>query len=176
MKKLFGIYIGGAHEKSIIELHDMRFVVADSIEDTYEELKNTWWGTPESLHLDAWGVVRWADGYEVHIKDIPSDDNTNKLFFVNLGGYDRHQFTELHKNVFVVAENSSKAKVKALRQILDWESHHRDYQLEIDNITCINNLTDTENFYIHLVPTSEEIPFEFTCKYTPIGQPKNEAS
>lgn len=35
-KKLFIIYIGGSHEKAFIELHDMRFVIAETIEDTYE--------------------------------------------------------------------------------------------------------------------------------------------
>ena len=42
--KLFMIYIGGVHEKAFIELHDMRFVIAKSLEDTYEELKSSWWG------------------------------------------------------------------------------------------------------------------------------------
>jgi hypothetical protein len=35
---LFAIYIGGSHEKSLIELHDMRFEIGDRIEDTYDEL------------------------------------------------------------------------------------------------------------------------------------------
>jgi hypothetical protein len=42
--KLFVIYIGGTHEKALIELHDMRFVIADKIEDTYPALRNSWWG------------------------------------------------------------------------------------------------------------------------------------
>ena len=49
---LFVIYIGGQTEKSLIELHDMRFIIAPKIEDTYDELKKSWLGTPESLHLD----------------------------------------------------------------------------------------------------------------------------
>ena len=42
--KLFVIYIGGTHEKSLIELHDMRFVVANTIEETYDALRQSWWG------------------------------------------------------------------------------------------------------------------------------------
>ena len=34
--KLFAIYIGGTHEKALIELHDMRFIIAENIKDTYE--------------------------------------------------------------------------------------------------------------------------------------------
>jgi hypothetical protein len=170
MKSLYVIYIGGTHEKSFIELHDMRFIVAEQIEETYDELKRSWWGVPASLHLDAWGAVRCVDGYEVQIKDVPADDLEHKLYFVNLGGYDKSQFTELHKNVFVVAPNESKAKVKALKQILDWESHHRDYQFEIDGVISMNELSEKKNHFIHMVPCQEEIPFEFICKYVPIGK------
>ena len=169
MKKLFAIYIGGAHEKSLIELHDMCFVIGENIEDTYAELKKQWWGKPDSLHIDAWGCLHYADGYKIVIKNYPATDTQNKLYFVNLGGYDDQEFTELHKNVFVVAETDSKAKVKALKQILDWKSFHKDYQFEIDKIISIQNLVNTQDHFIHLVPSPEPIPFEFTCKYTPIG-------
>ncbi len=37
--KLFIIYIGGTHENAFIEVHDMRFVIAKTIEDTYDSLK-----------------------------------------------------------------------------------------------------------------------------------------
>jgi hypothetical protein len=87
----------------------MRFVIAKKIKDTYESLKESWWGTIESLHLDAWGALKYADGYNIKISSKPAQETENKLYFVNLGGYDSSEFTELHKNVFVVAENPSKA-------------------------------------------------------------------
>jgi len=167
--KLFVIYIGGTHEKAFIELHDMRFVIAEKIEDTYDELRKTWWGTPESLHLDAWGELDYVDGYNVSFINDPKESE-NRLYFVNLGGYDSNEFTELHKNVFVVAPNESKAKVKALKQILDWESHHRDYQFELENILDISNLMKENKVYINLEPTDVAKEFKFTCKYTPIGR------
>ncbi len=167
--KLFMIYIGGIHEKAIIELHDMRFVIAKSIEDTYEELKSSWWGTTKSLHIDAWGAVDYADGYNISLKPETPINPENKLYFVNLGGYNRSEFTELHKNVLVVAPNESKAKVRALKQILDWESHHRDYQFELENILSVSELISTKNLHIHLELTDIPKEFEFTCKYLPIG-------
>lgn len=169
MEKLFVIYIGGGHERSFIELHDMRFVVAKTIEDTYGELKKSWWGKPESLHLDAWGTLHWADGHEVAIKNVPASNEENKLYFVNLGGYDSKQFTELHKNIFVIAENDAAAKTKALQQNTDWETPHRDYQFEVEKVVSINDLISDKHF-IHLIPNQIEIPFEFTCKYVPIGK------
>ncbi len=168
--KLFFIYIGGSHEKSFIELHDMRFVAAEIIEDTYEELKRSWWGKPESLHLDAWGCLHYADGHEIHLKNEPPADMENKLFFVNLGGYDKNEFTELHKNVFVVAKDASKAKVKALKQILEWQSYHRDYQFDVEKIINVDSILADKNTYIHLSLNEQSIPFEFTCKFVPLGK------
>lgn len=165
MLNLFVIYLGGAHEKSLIELHDIRFIAANTIEETYGELKKCWWGTTESLHIDAWGCLHQADGYDISLKNMPPPETANKLYFVNLGGYDRNQFTELHKNVFVVAENDSKAKVKALKQILDWESYHRDYQFEIEKIFSLDNILSPQNIFIHFQANPINIPFKFTCKY-----------
>jgi hypothetical protein len=170
--KLYVIFIGGSTTQSLIELHDMKFIVADKIEDTYAELKNTWWGTPESLHIDAWGALHYADGYEVHLKTEPAQNQEDKLYFVNLGGYDKNEFTELHKNVFVVANSESKAKVKALKQILDWQAHHKDSQCDVDKIIQVAQVVNDKKYYIHLVPTQEEKPFEFSCQYVPIGRGK----
>lgn len=168
--KLFVIYIGGAHEKSLIELHDMRFVVANTIEETYETLRKSWWGIPSSLHLDAWGVLNYADGHNILISDCPPQNVMNKLYFVNLGGYDKHQFTELHKNTFVVATDEHQAKQKAVRQVSEWESPHRDYLHEVDTVLDLSNLLTRQNHYLHLIETKNKSPFDFTCCYTPIGK------
>ena len=122
------------------------------------------------MHLDAWGSLKYVDGYNITISSEIPNNSENKLYFVNLGGYDRSEFTELHKNVFVVAPNESKAKVKALKQILDWESHHKDYLFEAENILDISKTISAKNLYIHLEPTDIEQKFEFTCKYLPIGK------
>ncbi|MCC8467825.1 MAG: hypothetical protein LN589_03940 [Rickettsia endosymbiont of Eriopis connexa] len=65
------------------------------------------------MHLDAWGVLNWADGYRIEIVDFEPNNNQAKLYFINLGGYDSKQFTELHKNIFVVAKSEQKAKSRA---------------------------------------------------------------
>lgn len=169
MKKLFAIYIGGIHEKALIELHDVRIIAAENIEDCYHSLRQTWWGTPESLHIDAWGELKYVDGYKITLESTPNENQEHKLYFVNLGGYDDNEFTELHKNVFVVAPTQSKAKVRGLKQILAWKSHHRDYQFAVENIISVNQMLAKEDVYIHLTPTEMHEKFEFICKYLPIG-------
>lgn len=168
--KLFVIYMGGAHEQALIELHDIRFVVAHSIEDTYEELRKSWWGIPSSLHLDAWGVLHSTDGYKIHFSNEPALSQEHKLYFVNLGGYDVQQFNELHKNIFVVATNEQDAKQKAILQINDWTAAHKDYQFEVDQILNINQAVNNKQIYLHLNACDQHDAFEFTCGYVPIGK------
>lgn len=168
MENLFVIYIGGSCVGSLIELHDMRLIISDTIENTYEALRKSWWGTPESLHLDAWGTLKWADGYTIRIADELTQQQDNKrLYFVNLGGYDSKQFTELHKNIFVVAENEQDAKAKAVKSISEWESPHRDYLFDVDKILDVNQLLHNK---LILTPCAEGKNFDFTCKYVPIGK------
>lgn len=171
--KLFAAYVGGKTANSNIELHDMRFSVGEAIEDCYEDLRKQWWGTPESLHLDCWGALEHADGYEVSLSSQPYAGK-EKLYFLNLGAYDAAQFTELHHNVFVVAETESKAKVKALKQIIDWQARHMDNQIEIESAVCLNPLIEGRNLHIHLTQTDKGKPFEFICKYTPIALGKTQ--
>ncbi|MBA2655373.1 MAG: DUF1543 domain-containing protein [Tatlockia sp.] len=167
---LFVIYIGGSHSQSLIELHDMRFVIANSIEETYDALRQSWWGTPTSLHLDAWGILNYVDGHSIIVSAHPPQSVINKLYFVNLGGYDKRQFTELHKNIFIVATDEHQAKKKAVQQISEWESPHRDNLHEVDTVLDLSSLLIRQNSFLHLIETNDKSPFEFTCCYTPIGK------
>ncbi len=166
---LFMIYLGGKHKNSLIELHDIRFAAANSIEETYEELKASWWGTPSSLHLDCWGILKQVDGYDIHLKDFPSQQSA-KLYFINLGGYDPSQFTELHQNFCLVAENELDAKKKAIKQVTDWKLPHKDYIHSVEDIVDIQNSLANKNLYIHVELTPNPSTFEFTCNYVPLSK------
>ena len=43
--------LGGRHSRSNTEVHDGVFAVADSLEDSYPQLKNAWFGEQKGLHL-----------------------------------------------------------------------------------------------------------------------------
>lgn len=96
--KLFAIVVGGEHPRANVEIHDVRFVVADRIEDTYDALKAQWWGAPGTLHIDCWAQIDHVDGFD-GIIDTEPQARVEQLCFVNLGGYDLRQFAELHRNV-----------------------------------------------------------------------------
>lgn len=165
--KLFAIYIGGEHRGANIEVHDMRFVAAPSIAETHQALKRQWWGRPGSLHIDCWAEVNEADGYEVSLRSEPFE-GLERLYYVNLGGYDRADFSERHRNVFVVAETLAQAKSRAIKRAKDWAEPHRDDMYEAEQAFALDAAAQDMRLYIHLKPSLLNRDAPFTCEYLPI--------
>lgn len=168
--KLFAIYIGGEFKGANIELHDMRFVVAPSIAETYEELKRQWWGIPKSLHIDCWAEIAQVDGYRVDLRPEPFA-GPEKLFYVNLGGYDAGEFIEQHKNVFIVAASVPDAKKRAIKEAKPWKVPHRDEMYEAEQAFSLDDSAKAQRLFIHLTPIEDCKPLHFVCGYTPIKRP-----
>jgi hypothetical protein len=165
--KLFAIYIGGEFAGANIEVHDMRFVVALSIRETYDQLRRQWWGVPRSLHIDCWAEIDHADGFDVSLRPEPYA-GIERLYYVNLGGYDRADFSEKHRNMFVVAESVGQAKTRALRSVRDWDAPHRDDLYEAEQAFALNDTVGDARLHIHLERSAEQRPLQFTCEYLPL--------
>lgn len=168
--KLFMFYVGGNCGASNVELHDVRFAVGDTPEDCYADLRRQWWGDPQSLHLDSWGAVEQTDGYDVAIvADAPAAETADKLFFVNLGGYDPAEFGELHKNLLLVAADAPNAKAKALAQVQGWVLPHKDKIFEVEKAVDITASVAKGGHSLSLTKAADARPFVFVCDYVPIG-------
>jgi hypothetical protein len=165
--KLFAIYIGGEFPGANIEVHDVRFVVADVIEETYAALRRDWWGVPRSLHIDCWAQITHADGHDVSLRSEPFT-GPEKLYFVNLGGYEPGEFAERHRNVFVVAESEGKAKSRATKSVRHWADPHKDDLYEAEQAFCLTDQPVGERLFVHLTPASPSIEPSFNCQYIPI--------
>jgi uncharacterized protein DUF1543 len=168
--KLFMFYVGGDCGNSNVELHDVRFSIGETAEACFDDLRRQWWGEPKSLHLDCWGAVEQADGYDVELCLAPVTESSDKLFFVNLGGYDPAEFSELHKNVLIVASDNKSAKQKALAQVNDWQTPHKDRLFEIEQAIDVSELMARYGYHLSLRPAATVRPFQFQCDYWPIGK------
>src|ERR1700744_620376 len=133
-------YVGGSFRNSNVELHDVRFRVAKPAAACHDDLRRQWWGDPASLHLDCWGPVEQADGFDISLTTAAPDDMAAKLFFVNLGGYSAQEFAELHSNVLIVAADAKSAKQKALAQVNGWAQPHKDRLFEIEKAIDVTAL------------------------------------
>lgn len=170
MLKLFMFYVGGKMATGNTELHDVRFSLGETAQDCHRDLRHQWWGTPESLHIDCWGQVEHADGYDVLLTPSAGTPSARKLFFVNLGGYDPSQFTELHHNLLLVETDKVAAKARALQLISSWEHPHRDHLFEVEHLLDLSGVLAARGVGLQLSPSTEQKPFTFACGYWPIGQ------
>ena len=119
---LFLVVLGGRAKKANIELHDVRWVVGTRIEDTFDALRNDWFGNFEGLHIDSYKKIKHVDGYKIYLKNIENKKLKNKkffngsasknyLWFVNIGGYDPNCMQEKHEFGLVVASSKLEEKI-----------------------------------------------------------------
>lgn len=167
--KLYMFYVGGNCGNSNVELHDVRFSIGETPEDCHDDLRKQWWGDPESLHLDCWGAVEQADGFDIALTRDAPHEGIDKLFFVNLGGYDPAEFSELHKNILLVAPDAKAAKAKALARIEDWSLPHKDSLFEVEKAIDVTAQLEQYGFFLNLTKAVSEKPFKFVCDYLPIA-------
>ncbi len=156
---LFIVVLGGRSLKSNIEIHDVRWVLGESIEDTFPELRKQWAGKINGLHIDSYKRIKYIDGYKISLSNKDNHINSRKenesLWFVNLGGYNPKKMYEEHEFTLVVAKKALDAKKKAIK---NWESslkkkHNDDFSNinkfeQIDDLHSINKI---QNWKIELI-------------------------
>lgn len=153
MAHLFMVMLGGRHARANTEVHDVVFVWGENLEDTYPQLKKAWFGEQKGLHIDAWekinGVACEETSYQIHLFDYENKTQPEKLFLINLGGYDQHELGELHRYVLVVAQNASIAKQRGKKYFAQhWQKQHIDRVIDVDDCVEIDQINGV---YVHLV-------------------------
>ena len=162
---LFLVVLGGRTSKSNIEVHDVRWVVGETINETFPTLRKEWFGQQKGLHIDSYKAIKYIDGYEIIITEknkaypIISFCRDKSLWFINLGGYNPEKMSEEHFFRLVVADSILHAK----RQAKDcWENtlknKHNDDWSEISNISQVDDLHSINrigSWEIKLIPDSE---------------------
>ncbi|WP_437883238.1 DUF1543 domain-containing protein [Pseudomonas sp. LRF_L74] len=138
---LFVVMLGGKHPRAKIEVHDVVFAFAETLEDTYPQLRQEWFGSPAGMHIDSWLEVRGVDGFRVELSELMPAAGEPRLFFVNLGGYEPHDFGEAHHYVLVVARDKAEAKLKGKRCMPgSWDKPHTDALVDVDDCIAIDQV------------------------------------
>tara|TARA_Y100001968_G_C18841758_1_gene473871 strand:- start:4 stop:561 length:558 start_codon:yes stop_codon:yes gene_type:complete len=163
---LFIVVLGGRSLNSNIEIHDVRWVLGESIEDTFPELREQWIGKIKGLHIDSYKRIQYIDGFKISITKYNNDNSSNpinedqSLWFVNLGGYDPKKMYEEHEFTLVVARKVTDAKKIARK---NWESklknkHNDDFSdiKYFENIDEIHSIKKIKNWEIKLISDPEK--------------------
>jgi len=136
---LYVVMLGGRHPRASIEVHDVVFAQADALEHTYAQLRNAWFGSPSGLHIDSWLEVHGVDGYRIEFTQAAPQPGAMRLFFLNLGGYERQVFGEAHRYLLVAATDKAAAKqLGKQRMAAGWLKPHTDAVLDVDDCLPID--------------------------------------
>ena len=172
---LYLVVLGGRTPHTHVELHDVRWVVGTCIDDTIPELKRQWFGSRKGLHLDSYVRLDCVDGYAVQLKRQGStnpDPSTppsqpQKLWFVNMGGYDASALLELHAIGCVVAPHAQAAKNRAKHRWLKGTlQQHKDDLHMLDQLGGVDNclpIEELQGWEVKLTPT----PDQPSCSFKP---------
>ncbi|MFJ5298640.1 DUF1543 domain-containing protein [Pseudomonas sp. NPDC088368] len=146
---LFVVMLGGKHPRAKIEVHDVVFVVADSLEQAYPQLRDGWFGSPKGVHIDSWMAVNGVENSRVEFSSLAPSPDSPRLYFINLGGYESQTFGEAHHYLLVVAKDKREAMAKGKRQPLShWTQAHTDTVLDVDDCLPIDEVSGR---YVHLI-------------------------
>ena len=162
---LYLVSLGGNIQSAHIEQHDIRWVVGFKIEDTFNQLRKQWVGRQKGLHIDSYLIINYIDGYRISLShsklrqytsnESNSYNETNNLWFVNLGGYDPDNLYEIHKCFLVISSSSKQAISIAKRRWLNkFQSKHKDniYNIaESHELEECYSLDVINGWYINLV-------------------------
>jgi hypothetical protein len=148
--KLIAFYLGGRAPKCNIELHDVIFLVGKDSDELVPQIKEKWFGSVKTLHVDSWYAVENVDGYDVELVAGEKKPSDLKLYFVNLGAYEKGGFGERHYMKFIVAESVPAAKALAKKSLSpELVEPHTDDLYDVDD--CVE-LEKVGNYSIQLKP------------------------
>ena len=171
-KFLFLVVVGGRSPKANIELHDVRWVIGSKIEDTFDQLRNDWFGSDNGLHIDSYKKIDSIDGYKINLINKESREPQNKiskkgrisnkkLWFVNIGGYDPNSMQEKHEFGLVVASSFSEAKNQAKSKwLIDCKKKHKDDIYVVEDFTDVDDcevIKNIGNWEIELIRNDNHV-------------------
>lgn len=152
--KLYMILLGCKPIGRITEQHDIYFGIGNSLKNLVSQIKPFWPEAKGQLHIDAWRKVTVVDNYAIEIiaKDTAENTASEKLFFINLGGYKDNVFEEYHYKMLTVAESlglaSKNAKASTFFKQCGFKGaiSHIDekYGIDVDDIYTISDVLDKQ--------------------------------
>ena len=151
--KLYMLLLGAKPPGRHVEQHDYFFGIAANLKDLIPGIKAFWRGTAANLHIDGWREVNVVEGYSIKVVPKEEADSTspNKLFFINLGGYQSGKLEEQHYVVLTVKNNRAFAVQEAKKTIFfrnnsiagvkGANSHIDDkYGIDVDDVYDIDEM------------------------------------
>lgn len=178
---LYMVLLGCTPPGRLTEQHDIFFGAGNSVTELKQEMY-AFWPNGGQLHVDSWRPVTYVDGYKISI--VPRQEaveQTEKLFFVNLGGYKPGELEEYHYKMLIVAPTMAKA-VRASKRTVFYkhygfkgaESHiDEKYGVDVDDMHKVEDILPSyfkEKYHIQITKTDETTEDELHIGYLKLGK------
>lgn len=167
--KLYQLLLGCKPAGRNTEQHDVLFAVGTCLKDLVPEILNFWPEAEGKIHVDAWREVTAVEGFSIRIIDKePHQEKTSEaLFFLNLGGYKKDEFDELHYKMLLIGADKAEVIKKAKKSVFfvhtgfaGAPSHIDDkYGVDVDDIFEIEDVlpSGVKEKYRILISASETL-------------------
>ncbi|MBL4675301.1 MAG: DUF1543 domain-containing protein [Mucilaginibacter sp.] len=168
--KLFMLLLGSKAPGRHVEQHDFYFGIATTLKELIPKIKAFWPEAVKNLHIDAYREVTSVNGHAISIaeKTANQPEQENKLFFINLGGYQANQMAETHYTVLSVQADHAAAVQEAKRTVFfktntitttkGANAHVDDkYGIDVDDIYQIEDIltpNQKDKFIINITPNA----------------------
>jgi hypothetical protein len=147
--QLFMLLLGCKPRGRFTEQHDIFFDIGTDLKSLEQHIRD-YWPEGDKLHVDAWRPVTQVDSFRVDVlpRSAAHDPSSQRLFFINLGGYKPDEFDEFHYKMIVAAPDKGEAIRKAKETAFyrhtgftGAESHIDDkYGVDVDDIYDIQDI------------------------------------
>src|SRR5690606_36434796 len=90
---------------------DIIIRIGRELKDFVQQILEFWPEADAKVHIDAFRPITSVEGYRIEVigRDEATDNEGNKLYFVNLGGYRPKEFEEYHFKRIVVGNSLADA-------------------------------------------------------------------
>lgn len=180
MPTLFMVQLGGRPKGRLIEQHDIFFGVANQVRELVDDINHHWPEVNNKWHIDSYRAITKVDNYsvklieslEVELAEKIDNEHALKLFFINLGGYQRGSFEEFHHKLLIVAATQAEAIKQAKQSTFYKEFTFKDkdtpfnaashiddkFEVDIDDIYDVNDLVSNIQILIEpMIHNSNEL-------------------
>ena len=174
MPTLFMVQLGGRPKGRLIEQHDMFFGVANQVSELVDDINHHWPEVKNKWHIDSYRAITKVDNHNVKLVELSNQvdaENGLKLFFINLGGYQRGSFEEFHYKLLIVAATQAEAIKQAKQSTFykeftfvdkdspfDAASHIDDkFEVDIDDIYNVNDLISSVQILIEPISNTDDL-------------------
>jgi hypothetical protein len=181
--QLFMILLGASPKGRNIEQHDIFFGIGNSVKELLPEMQAFWPEANGKIHIDAYRIVNRVGKYKVEVipKEAENKIEVRSLFFMNLGGYKKDEFEELHYKMLVVSDQKAlaikEAKETAFYKHVGFKgatSHIDDkFGVDVDDIFEIKDILSAETkskYALKFTPVSDMPEDEIFLGYLPLSK------